>query len=414
MARPRLVPALADLTQDIAGPIPVDLLTEWVAGRQDLDKARALLSPFELDGIVVSSDSSGLTELTEHADLVDVLAMVSKPKEILHALGDEVGGRAIGTWVADNTQMFYPPSVAMETVVSAMFEAQARISATCQVRVGLCAHQGAFYEIGGGLYGGDASLVEMLAETYAGPGELLLTEPSASDLVTRGIVTATLRPELSVHHAPGVMRVIDAPGTPHLAGSQRGYPHPFPARFFDALGALAASGSADASRAHIYDTWLRERTVVFLVRDRPRRRRVDITDLLDELSANAVMEAIIRQSRDAQGHVASLGGGLAILVFDHPVDALSAARRLRQACADSNLDARIGIDVGAVLAFTNDDGPSGLAGDAVNVASKLAEDVGENGTIAITARAAEMIPGLEPGVRFHVVVSRVPLDGIRL
>ena len=34
---PRIIPALADLTQDIAGPLPVDQLHNWAAGSQNLN-----------------------------------------------------------------------------------------------------------------------------------------------------------------------------------------------------------------------------------------------------------------------------------------------------------------------------------------------------------------------------------------
>ncbi len=36
MAAPRPIPALADLTRDIAGPVPVRLLQDWASGRADL------------------------------------------------------------------------------------------------------------------------------------------------------------------------------------------------------------------------------------------------------------------------------------------------------------------------------------------------------------------------------------------
>jgi hypothetical protein len=46
MPLPRVIPALADLTQDIAGPLPLTLLQAWAAGTQDVDTAGALLRSF--------------------------------------------------------------------------------------------------------------------------------------------------------------------------------------------------------------------------------------------------------------------------------------------------------------------------------------------------------------------------------
>src|SRR5712671_4548448 len=100
----KVIPALSDLTQDIAGPVPVRLLHDWAEGDQDMSEAQALLSSIQIQGTVVSSDTSGLSRMTQAMDLLDVLSVISQPKEIIHALGREIGGRAIGTWVADNTE----------------------------------------------------------------------------------------------------------------------------------------------------------------------------------------------------------------------------------------------------------------------------------------------------------------------
>src|SRR5262249_19652074 len=108
MAKPKIIPALADLTQDIAGPVPVQLLQDWASGEQDLAAAESLLDPFRIDGTVVASDTAGLSKLTQAIDLVEVISLISRPKEIVHALGVEIGGRAIGIWIADNTEMYYP------------------------------------------------------------------------------------------------------------------------------------------------------------------------------------------------------------------------------------------------------------------------------------------------------------------
>src|SRR4051794_27385596 len=122
MALPKVIPALADLTQDIAGPLPVRLLQDWATGEQDIAAAEALLNSFEREGTVVATDTSGLSRMTQAMDLLDVLSVISGPKEIVHALGREIGGRAIGTWVADNSEMLYPAGIDPGTVVAAMGE----------------------------------------------------------------------------------------------------------------------------------------------------------------------------------------------------------------------------------------------------------------------------------------------------
>jgi hypothetical protein len=71
MRLPRVIPALADLTQDIAGRVPVELLHSWASGAQDRLTAEALLEPFRLEGTVVASDTSGLSRMTHERDLLD-------------------------------------------------------------------------------------------------------------------------------------------------------------------------------------------------------------------------------------------------------------------------------------------------------------------------------------------------------
>src|SRR5262245_31757159 len=117
MPFPRAIPALADVTQDIAGAAPLGLLQDWGSGKADLASAEALLRPFQIAGTVVASDTSGLTRLTRELDLLDVLRLISRPKEILHAVGVAVGGRAVGRWVADNTEMYYSTAVPVDVVV---------------------------------------------------------------------------------------------------------------------------------------------------------------------------------------------------------------------------------------------------------------------------------------------------------
>jgi len=415
MALPKLIPALADLTQDIAGPLPVELLREWVSGHQNLDKATSLLQPFAIRGTVVATDSSGLSRMTEERDLLDVLSLVSQPKEIVHAMGVAAGGRAIGTWVADNTEMHYAPEVAIEAIVGAMVEAQARIAADTEIRIGMCVHQGEFYEIGGGLYGRHADTVEYLAERFAAPGEILLTQPVAEYVMDRCGPIAPRR-ELDVIYRAGVWSLTDGKRLSSAAdGTGIGtaaYPHPFPDPFFRSLLRLRTTDTPGELRAEIYRTHLHDRTIVFIARERDTVDSGSITSLLDDLATNAVMEAVIDGSAPAD-RIASLGGGLAILCFEDTQAAVDASLTIRDAFVESGLPVKIGIDAGPVLVFTNRRGRSGISGDAVNIASKIAEDIGIVNMISVTSRAARAVRGLNGAVPLHATVSRVSISVIR-
>src|SRR5262249_23454309 len=237
MPLPKVIPALADLTQDIAGPVPMSLLHDWARGEQNLESAGKILTSFQIEGTVVSSDTSGLSRMTEEKDLLDVIALISTPKEIVHAIGVEIGGQPIGTWVADNSEMFYPSSVPVEQVVDGMAEAQVRVSGEVPVKIGMCVHGGVFYHIGGGLYGSDAHTVEALAQQYPGPGELLITRTVADGVAGNG-VAFTPRAELSQVHPPGVFTLGARPRLPELKAQERRYPHPFPPAFFRQLDGL--------------------------------------------------------------------------------------------------------------------------------------------------------------------------------
>ena len=107
MPLPKIVRALADLTQDIAGPIPVELLRDWAAGTQDAAEAGRLLESYRIEGTVVSSDTSGLSRMTEERDLLDVLALVSEPKQVVHGLRVSIGGRPVGIWIARAAPHFH-------------------------------------------------------------------------------------------------------------------------------------------------------------------------------------------------------------------------------------------------------------------------------------------------------------------
>jgi hypothetical protein len=410
MALPKIIPALADLTQDMAGPVPLSLLYGWAAGEQDAARAAELLAPFRLEGTVVSSDTSGLSRLTKERDLLDVLALISEPKQILHGIGVEIGGKAIGTWVADNTQVFYPPSVAAADIVSGMSEAERRISCELTIGVGMCVHRGIFYELGGALYGGDAHLVETHAEHHARPGEILVTAPIKDDCP--GEYTFRPRPELDTPGGPPIFSLAEAPRGRGLEGRERRYPHPYPAAFFDRLLKYKRASDRQALRQEIYDAYLRSAVVVFLSRSREPGALWDGAFLLDDLVANVLLDALVSGLDSARGHVAGLGGGLGILTFDTPDEAFENAQALRRRFASNGLLVKIGIASGPVLHFSNPRGPSGITGTPVNVASKISEDGGLPGRINIAADVASQIGGLDGASPFEISVGGVVLHGV--
>lgn len=415
MPLPKIIPVLADLTQDIAGPVPVRLLQDWAAGKQDLSAARLLLAAFEIEGTVVASDTSGLSLLTREMDLLDVLSLISQPKQVLHALGREIGGRAIGTWVADNTEMFYPSALGMDTLVDAMAEAQFRILARLPIKIGLGIHPGRFYEIGGGLYGKDADVVEVLAEQFAGPGEILMTQQAVARLQTIAPSELARRePRPGSSAGEPNYQLLSHRRMPSLREVDTAYPQPYPLEFHELMSGLSTAKNVDELKEMIYLKWLRTRVVVFLNRQRDQPEAESLSTLLDDLVITALMDTVIREVMHVDDHIVSSGGGLAILTFERARDAVDFARAAQARFVENGLPVQIGIDAGEILFFQNSEGSSGTAGDPVNVASKLAEDVGKAGRITITERALRGLETVPAGEHFESVISGITLRGLVL
>ena len=59
----KFAPGFFDVAQDVSRNLPVEIIERWTRSAQSLDAARQLLDPNRLEGIVVSSDSAGLTRI---------------------------------------------------------------------------------------------------------------------------------------------------------------------------------------------------------------------------------------------------------------------------------------------------------------------------------------------------------------
>src|SRR5207253_2511520 len=127
-------------------------------------------------GYHLVSDSAGLTKLSQRLGLMEVLALIDRPKRILHAYGTAAGGRAVGVWAADNAQMFHPEWTDAVVLLSALLKAQADIARQCRVRIGIGVHYGDFYDLSSGLYGPEADAIEDIAENHTEGGEIVITQ----------------------------------------------------------------------------------------------------------------------------------------------------------------------------------------------------------------------------------------------
>ena len=341
-----------------------------------------------------------------------MLSLISRPKEIVHSLGRATGGRPIGTWVADNTQTLYP-RLTVRCVLESMFEVQCQLQEMGSVQIGMCVHHGRYYEIGGGLYGRDAFLVEHLAEEHAGAGDILITQEALQGIDDREGLEVGISPSLPSSLQNQVYSLTKAPRCSDLEGDPSPYPFPFTEDFFQELLRFRQEGMTSQSGRQIYDRYLHDKVVVFVVRQRlVAEEEEEAAVILDNLVVDAAMSKMVRKSIDSDQGMLS-GAGIAILLFDDANTAVEWSRELRASCETSDIRIKVGIHSGELLVFSDHAGLRSVAGDPINIASKLSEDRGEVGQIAVTRRTAERLKHPPGGGPFEIEVSNVTIKGYR-
>ena len=313
---------------------------------------------------------------------------MSRPKELIHAFGRAIGGRAVGVWAADNTQMFYAGDVTAARVVEMLRGVQERMAEERTIGIGLCAHKGAFFELSGGLYGPDADRVETVAEQHTEGGELVITDTLARALPSAHRFALRVREDLAPEFGE-LFRVTGGPALTGLEATDTRYPVPFSEDFYAELRAYAEGGS----RAEMPRPEYVECAVVLVEHER------DVPDVpevavLNDLALTAATKRIGRALlRGHDGSEIKNSGVIGIYTFPDPREAVRFAQGFRQAFAEQGVTTRIGIDVGPVLIFDLGGGSRDIAGSPINVASKLAQDCGEFGKIYLSdevARRARM------------------------
>lgn len=397
MPRP-IIPAFFDLNQDVAGPIPTELIQAWVESDGGLATHDALLKPYQRHGIIACSDSAGLSKLSQGKSLIEVMKLVNDPKEIIHAHGKAIGGQAMGVWAADNTQMFYDAATSSEAVVTHMIAAQRRI-ASCAVQVGIGLHKAQVYAIGGGLYGEEADEIEEFTEEESKAGEVIVSDT----------IHAELPEHLKLSEKRGDNHVLQHADFPAIAAMSKDvfYPAPFDRSFHNALRTLDINDINAVNALHT--ARVRELTIVlFRVFQKPADSLLNT--LVNNVAANALMHNALRRYKCT---IVKADGRLGIIACDSKVEALEAALSLRQAALDNGLSANVGVCSGEVLLFTLDRGGFDIAGNPVNIASKLAEDTPDRGVVFLEQSVAEH--GIVHGITIPFELSRsgVTITGVR-
>ena len=383
-----------DVTQDIVRELPLDVIDRWTHGDRSRESALRLLSEHVVSGAVVSTDGAGLTSLSRARSVIEILVLLNQPKEIVHGCGTALGGEAIGVWAADNTQMLYRRAEPRR-LLSMLLETRDRVQRACEVKIGICVHSGAFFHLGGGLYGTDADRVERLAEESTHAGEVMITHEFFSSLGEDHAFEVAERTDL--HRVEGrVWTVTDGPRVSDLEAADTHYPYPYSREFFDEVRRLAMPVNRAQVR-QLHEKYAQIRTVVLVERDREEPDVPEIAVLNDLALSAAMTKVAVELLRETGGTEIKTAGNLGIYTFDDTAAALDFARRFRTLFQAQNVAVRIGVDRGEVLVFTLANGRVDIAGMPVNLASKIAQDHGRFGRIHLTegAAACARVSGLE-------------------
>ena len=396
-----ILPILADLHQDIAGPVPIELIRQWAASDGSAEAHETILTPYKRTGTMVSSDSAGLSKLSGGRPLIEVMKLVSHPKEIIFSHGSAIGGRAIGIWAADNTQMIYDASIDPNDVVMQMVAAQRDIQSTSLVHVGIGIDIGSAYEIGGGLYGAQSDYIEAITEDETNADEILITHNVAARL------RAPLDQIAEQRNGCGILdykKIVP----PTRQQSDVWYPAPFDRAFHEALRCI--HGESDPRIAALHQERVRTKTIALV-----RVFDEDQSLLLDTLLSRIAVGSVIYELARAHGlRLIKSTGSLAILTSDNDESVLEFAQAVIQKQRDAQIPTNVGIAKGDVLCFDLDHGSSDIAGGPVNIASKLAEDTTDRYVIFIESSVPETSLTFCPITPFQVEKSRVLITGWRI
>jgi class 3 adenylate cyclase len=396
--RGRYSPALFDIAQDITGGLPIKLVERWLESDQTHDDALGLLESHRVVGFNVVSDSAGLTRLTQQYGLMEILAIINQPKEIVYRVGTAIGGAGVGIWAADNTQMFYPEGVAAEALVAALLSIQDEVLRRCTIKIGIGAHFGGFYSVAGGLFGEESDAIEEFAENATGGGEVVISQAVRDrlpadhgfTLVERGGGWPTMGAVYTVTDGPRLADVPEPGGH---------YPIPYSESFYADLVRLEARID-DAALAHAMSAkYTHDKAVVLIEREGEAGGDSHEVAMFNNMALSAMMkDAGLRHLNEDHGEEIKVVGGLGIYTFDDPALALAFAETFRRELSGDGIHCRIGLDFGPVLVFALAGGGRDIAGNPVNVASKMAQDRGHWGKIYLSERMYERVDvrGFQP------------------
>lgn len=385
MKRPMLLsPQLFDLSRDIVPYIPPELIEEWLKSDRSEQSAVAILESKKVRGTLLSSDTSGLSKLSQKLDVIEVMAYLNTPKEIVYAYGKAIGGIGVGLWAADNTQMFFDETVSTDEILAVASQIQRDIKKYAKVTIGISLHFGEFSRIGNTMYGPQADLAEEVAEEHVAGGEIVVSKSFCNRLTAANTKNLTLRSDISTKYE--TFYTLEKLLAAKVKKSRDiNYPVPFSKEFHTDIRKLNGNDTKSIVE-ELREKYIQDKVVVLIERERITSAKNDRA-LLDDLAFYAGMSKVSMQLlNDYEGKRIKTIGNLGIYVFSDEKEAFLFAKDFQHLLfKEYRLRSRIGIDRGEVLIFTLPDGTKEIAGNPVNIASKLAQDTGNFGKMYLSS-----------------------------
>ncbi|MDD4530514.1 MAG: adenylate/guanylate cyclase domain-containing protein, partial [Candidatus Gracilibacteria bacterium] len=192
------------------------------------------------------------------------------------------------------------------------------------------------------------------------------------------------------------------------------YPIPFSQEFFKDLRKFYSSKDKDLLDV-LNGKYLQEKTIV-LVERKKEKHHIEEISLLNDIALYALMEQGSHDIlKNYNGLEIKTVGSLGIYEFDYCDDAINFTLAFRESLKEEGVECKIGVADGSVIIFNLANGNKDIAGNPINIASKLAQDKGEFGKIYLTR---EVFEKLEKRYfeyeNIEINVSGINIDAIKI
>lgn len=400
-------PNLWDLPQNLTGEVPLNIIQKWVDSDQTEQTQQKILEPYKVTGTMVSSDSSGLSKISKSLPMLEVMQIIHQPKEIIHSHGAAIGGKGIGLWAADNTQMFYEKTIKPEEIIEQMVMAQKEISQINKLTVGIGIHHSEYIKINDFYFGEEAEFIEAYTENMTEGKDIVLTES------TTKVIPDHFKKLLHKHNQSAQKEDLYGLNYESLNFSSKKktdkeYPIPFDSEFYKTI--KERNCSEYQTIREISRKYSKE-NIVILVKILHKKHKKILDQFVEWIRTTSLVSEVLKDYNITK---VKLFADLGIFIADSRYETLSFIEDLISTLNDNGVQAKIGISRGEIFLFNLANGTKDLAGDPVNLASKLAEDLGAENEILIHDSIKLPLSNLHNTSKFTHKISGIEIAGEKI